>query len=62
MIQVKARELINEGEESTCGPYGGGVGSVSFTGDMEIALTHRIIVFPTGKRYETGFLQGCQTA
>ena len=55
MIQVKARELTDEREESRRGAYGGGVGSVSFSGDTEIVLNHRTIVFPTGNRYDTLF-------
>ena len=47
---MKARELINERKEYTYGPYGGGVGSVSFTGDMEIALSLKTIVFSIGNR------------
>uniref|UniRef100_F6HCE6 anthranilate synthase n=1 Tax=Vitis vinifera TaxID=29760 RepID=F6HCE6_VITVI len=53
--KVKAMELIDEWEESRRGPYGGGFGNVSFTGDMEIDLTLRTIVFPTGNRYDTLF-------
>ena len=52
---MKARELTDERKESRRGAYGGGVGSVSFSGDTEIALNHRTIVFPTGKRYDTLF-------
>ncbi|KAL6326564.1 hypothetical protein AAG906_008426 [Vitis piasezkii] len=53
--KVKAMELIDEWEESRRGPYGGGFGNVSFTGDMEIDLTLRTIIFPTGNRYDTLF-------
>lgn len=55
MIQENARELTGGWEESRRGPYGGGVGIVSFTGDMEIASTLRTIVFPTGNRFDTLF-------
>lgn len=54
-MQVKAMELIDEWEESRRGPCGGGFGNVSFTGAMEIDLTLRTIVFPTGNRYDTLF-------
>ncbi|RVW81316.1 Anthranilate synthase alpha subunit 2, chloroplastic [Vitis vinifera] len=53
--KVKAMELIDEWEESRRGPCGGGFGNVSFTGAMEIDLTLRTIVFPTGNRYDTLF-------
>ncbi|EFH52598.1 hypothetical protein ARALYDRAFT_348673 [Arabidopsis lyrata subsp. lyrata] len=50
---VKAMELIDELEVTRRGPYSGGFGSVSFTGDMDIALALRTIVFPTQARYDT---------
>lgn len=46
-------ELIDELEATRRGPYSGGFGGVSFTGDMDIALTLRTIVFPTGNHYDT---------
>ncbi|XP_052187679.1 anthranilate synthase alpha subunit 1, chloroplastic isoform X2 [Diospyros lotus] len=51
--KVKAMELIDQLEVNRRGPYGGGFGSISFTGDMDIALVLRTIVFPTGARYDT---------
>ncbi|PSR93191.1 Anthranilate synthase alpha subunit 1 like [Actinidia chinensis var. chinensis] len=51
--KVKAMELIDELEVTRRGPYGGGFGSISFTGDMDIALALRSIIFPTGTRYDT---------
>ncbi|OMO76234.1 Anthranilate synthase component I, PabB-like protein [Corchorus olitorius] len=51
--KVKAMELIDELEPSRRGPYSGGFGGVSFTGDMDIALALRTMVFPTGTRYDT---------
>ncbi|KAG9453959.1 hypothetical protein H6P81_006863 [Aristolochia fimbriata] len=54
--KVKAMELIDRMETVRRGPYSGGFGGVSFTGDMDIALTLRTIVFPTGDRgYNTVF-------
>ncbi|VVB05813.1 unnamed protein product [Arabis nemorensis] len=50
---VKAMELIDELEVTKRGPYSGGFGSVSFTGDMDIALALRTIVFPTQARHDT---------
>ncbi|MQL94864.1 hypothetical protein Taro_027515 [Colocasia esculenta] len=51
--KVKAMELIDQLEVTRRGPYSGGFGSVSFTGDMDIALALRTMVFPTGSRYDT---------
>ncbi|XP_058207236.1 anthranilate synthase alpha subunit 1, chloroplastic-like isoform X2 [Rhododendron vialii] len=51
--KVKAMELIDELEVTRRGPYGGGFGGISFTGDMDIALALRTIIFPTGTRYDT---------
>lgn len=52
-IQVKAMELIDKLEVTRRGPYSGGFGGISFSGDMDIALALRTIVFPTGTRYDT---------
>ncbi|KAH0854729.1 hypothetical protein HID58_057747 [Brassica napus] len=51
--KVKAMELIDELEPTRRGPYSGGFGGVSFTGDMDIALSLRTIVFPTASQYNT---------
>ncbi|OWM66710.1 hypothetical protein CDL15_Pgr010361 [Punica granatum] len=51
--KVKAMELIDELEVTRRGPYSGGFGGISFSGDMDIALALRTIVFPTGIRYDT---------
>ncbi|KAJ8647476.1 hypothetical protein MRB53_000499 [Persea americana] len=51
--KVKAMELIDQLEVTRRGPYSGGFGGVSFTGDMDIALALRTIVFPTSARYDT---------
>ncbi|XP_057955496.1 anthranilate synthase alpha subunit 2, chloroplastic-like [Malania oleifera] len=51
--KVKAMELIDELEVTRRGPYSGGFGGISFSGDMDIALALRTIVFPTGTRYDT---------
>ncbi|KAF5738461.1 hypothetical protein HS088_TW13G01360 [Tripterygium wilfordii] len=53
--KVKAMELIDQFEVARRGPYSGGFGGISFTGDMDIALALRTIVFPTGVRYDTIF-------
>lgn len=51
--KVKAMELIDELEVTRRGPYSGGFGGISFSGDMDVALALRTIVFPTGTRYDT---------
>ncbi|CAH9074716.1 unnamed protein product [Cuscuta europaea] len=51
--KVKAMELIDELEVTRRGPYSGGFGGISFSGDMDIALALRTIVFPTGTRHDT---------
>ncbi|XP_043693209.1 anthranilate synthase alpha subunit 1, chloroplastic-like isoform X2 [Telopea speciosissima] len=51
--KVKAMELIDQLEVTRRGPYSGGFGGISFTGDMDIALALRTIVFPTAIHYDT---------
>ncbi|XP_020250357.1 anthranilate synthase alpha subunit 1, chloroplastic-like, partial [Asparagus officinalis] len=51
--KVKAMELIDQLEATRRGPYSGGFGGVSFSGDMDIAIALRTIVFPTRTRYDT---------
>ncbi|KAK1320701.1 hypothetical protein QJS10_CPA03g01886 [Acorus calamus] len=51
--KVKAMELIDELEVTRRGPYSGGFGGISFTGDMDIALALRTIVFSTRTRFDT---------
>ncbi|KAJ3689162.1 hypothetical protein LUZ61_018326 [Rhynchospora tenuis] len=46
-------ELIDQLEVARRGPYSGGFGSVSFLGDMDIAIALRTIVFPSGSRFNT---------
>jgi len=48
--KVRAMQVIDELEPVRRGPYGGGVGYASLEGDMDIALTLRTIVVPTGAR------------
>ncbi|GAA0148720.1 hypothetical protein LIER_08086 [Lithospermum erythrorhizon] len=56
--KVKAMELIDQLEPTRRGPYSGGHGSVSFTGDMDIALSLRTMVFPTDHKYNTMYTYG----
>ncbi|XP_074366399.1 anthranilate synthase alpha subunit 2, chloroplastic-like [Apium graveolens] len=51
--KVKAMELIDQLEVTRRGPYSGGFGGISFSGDMDIALALRTIIFPTGMRHDT---------
>ncbi|KAM1099444.1 hypothetical protein FF1_005987 [Malus domestica] len=51
--KVKAMELIDKLEVIRRGPYSGGFGGISFSGNMDIALALRTIVFPTSFRYDT---------
>ncbi|WJX21599.1 anthranilate synthase 2 [Trifolium repens] len=51
--KVKAMELIDQLEVARRGPYSGGFGGISFSGDMDIALALRTIVFPTDTRFDT---------
>ena len=40
-------QIIDELEAARRGPYGGGVGLVGFTGEMDMALALRTMVVPT---------------
>ncbi|GJZ37716.1 anthranilate synthase alpha subunit 1, chloroplastic-like protein [Tanacetum coccineum] len=51
--KVKAMELIDKLEVTRRGPYSGGFGWISFSGEMDIALSLRTMVFPTGARFDT---------
>jgi anthranilate/para-aminobenzoate synthase component I len=42
-------QIIDELEVAKRGPYGGGVGHVSFTGAMDMALGLRTMVVPTNR-------------
>jgi anthranilate synthase component I len=45
--KVRAMQIIDELEPVRRGPYAGGIGAVSYDGDMDIALALRTIVIPT---------------
>lgn len=47
--KIRAMQIIDELEPNRRGPYGGGIGVVSFQGDLDIALALRTMVIPTGK-------------
>lgn len=44
MPKQRAMEIVNELEEKRRGPYGGGVGYISFNRDLNIALTIRTLI------------------
>ncbi|KAK9063384.1 hypothetical protein SSX86_017254 [Deinandra increscens subsp. villosa] len=54
--KVKAMELIDQLEVTRRGPYSGGFGSISFSGDMDMALSLRTMVFQTKARFDTMYL------
>jgi anthranilate synthase component 1 len=47
--KVRAMQIIDELEPTRRGPYAGGIGAVSFAGDMDIALALRTMVIPVAK-------------
>lgn len=51
--KVRAMQIIDQLEASKRGPYGGGIGHVSFTGGMDMALALRTMVIPTAAARET---------
>ncbi|KAK3270231.1 ASTRA complex subunit [Cymbomonas tetramitiformis] len=48
--KVRAMQIIDELEISKRGPYGGGVGFISWDGAMDMALALRTMVIPTGQQ------------
>lgn len=47
--KVRAMEIIAELEKEPRGPYGGAVGYISFTGNMDLAITIRTAFIKSGK-------------
>jgi anthranilate synthase component 1 len=45
--KVRAMQIIDELEPTRRGPYAGGIGYVSFAGDMDMAIALRTMVIPT---------------
>ena len=45
--KVRAMQIIDSLERTRRGPYGGGIGIASFTGEMDMALALRTMVVPT---------------
>ena len=51
--KVRAMQIIDNLEVTRRGPYGGGIGYVGFTGEMDMALALRTMVVPTRQAKET---------
>jgi anthranilate synthase component 1 len=47
--KVRAMEIIDEMEQSPRGAYGGAVGYISFTGNMDLAITIRTAIIEDGR-------------
>eukprot|EP00195_Chlamydomonas_chlamydogama_P007623 CAMPEP_0202908288 /NCGR_PEP_ID=MMETSP1392-20130828/45531_1 /ASSEMBLY_ACC=CAM_ASM_000868 /TAXON_ID=225041 /ORGANISM="Chlamydomonas chlamydogama, Strain SAG 11-48b" /LENGTH=624 /DNA_ID=CAMNT_0049597547 /DNA_START=85 /DNA_END=1959 /DNA_ORIENTATION=- len=61
--KVRAMQIIDDLEVNKRGPYGGGIGHVSFTGSMDMALGLRTMVIPSSTddtlyHYQRGSAQG----
>ena len=53
--KIRAMQIIDELETTRRGPYAGGIGMVSFTGDMDIAIALRTMVIPIDKQNADGW-------
>ncbi|WCJ19821.1 Anthranilate synthase component 1 [Euphorbia peplus] len=53
--KVRAMEIIDQLEVTRRGPYSGGFGGISFSGDMDVALALRTMVFSTATMFDTMF-------
>jgi anthranilate synthase component 1 len=61
--KIRAMQVIDELEPVRRGPYGGGLGYVSLSGDMDIALSLRTMVVPTSMHdVSTGWMYHLQAA
>lgn len=60
--KIRAMQIIDELEPIRRGPYGGGIGYVAPSGDMDIALALRTIVCPTAKREDGRWTYHLQAA
>jgi len=49
--KIRAMQIIDELETFRRGPYAGALGFFSFTGNMDMAITIRTVVFSKGKAY-----------
>ncbi len=48
--KIRAMQIIDELEPTKRGPYAGGIGMISFCGDMDMAIALRTMVIPTNKK------------
>ncbi|MDY7110067.1 MAG: anthranilate synthase component I [Planctomycetota bacterium] len=53
--KVRAMQIIDELEPTRRGPYAGGIGYVSFAGDMDMAIALRTMVIPTAGHAARGW-------
>lgn len=60
--KVRAMQIIDELETLRRGPYGGGIGHVSFTGGMDMALALRTMVIPNDYAATTSLSGGGSTS
>jgi anthranilate synthase component 1 len=49
--KLRAMEIISELEQESRGAYGGAIGYLGFTGNMDTCITIRTIIFKGGKAY-----------
>ena len=53
--KIRAMQIIDELELTRRGPYAGGIGMVSFSGDMDIAIALRTMVIPVVEKNTEGW-------
>jgi len=53
--KIRAMQIIDELEPTRRGPYAGGIGMISFGGDMDMAIALRTMVIPVLKMDESGW-------
>ncbi|MDP7008818.1 MAG: anthranilate synthase component I [Phycisphaerales bacterium] len=53
--KIRSMQIIDELEPTRRGPYAGGIGMVSFAGDMDIAIALRTMVVPLKMRNSSGW-------
>ena len=53
--KIRAMQIIDELEPTRRGPYAGGIGMISFSGDMDMAIALRTMVIPVLQRDESGW-------
>ncbi len=53
--KIRAMQIIDELEPTRRGPYAGGIGMISFGGDMDIAIALRTMVIPVRQKDSSGW-------